>query len=190
MRTRNRLADALLLLLVLLVIMVPPASHGSPAGEPDPSLAAFFGRWEGAGRIEGGDDLFLAVAQRELYVRIEPTADGFSIAWSTLTRTGGTAETPEWKARATREQFRPGDRPGLFVGTASADPLTGGTMTWARLAGNRLSIYQLGLNEEAGFDLTSYDRTVAQDRMDLLFRRLRDGELVRTVRARLIRVED
>ena len=61
-------------------------------------------------------------------------------------------------------------------------------MSWARVHGRTLSIYELTLNEHGGYELTSYDRMLTDLGMELVFQRIRDGEVVRVVRGRLVKV--
>ena len=45
----------------------------------------------------------------------------------------------------------------------------------------------MALNDRGGYELTTYDRTLTGVGMDFEFRRLRDGEPVRTVSGRLVK---
>ena len=95
---------------------------------------------------------------------------------------------PDIRRREATLTFRPSDRADIYEATASESPLDGGVMSWARIDGNTLSIYQMTLNDTGGYELTSYDRTLTGTGMELAFRRLRDGDEVRTVTARLIKI--
>lgn len=169
---------SLLLLFVLL----------RPAGAQDAlSIRAFAGTWEGVGVAENSDSLYFGVTTRDLNVTITPRDSGFQVHWTTLIRGGGLREDPDARRRESSLTFRPTDDPLVFEAQSSANPLTGGVLSWARLHGNTLSLYQMTLNDQGGYELTSYDRTLTGAGMDFVFRRIRDGEPVRTVEGRMVK---
>ncbi|MCB9947736.1 MAG: hypothetical protein H6842_07895 [Rhodospirillaceae bacterium] len=150
-------------------------------------LDAFFGTWSGTGVAEDDDSLFFAVTARDLDIVIRPHEDGFRIDWTTLIRSGGDPSNPDVRRRSATLVLRPAGQPGLYRGAESGDPLQGGTMSWARIHGSTLSVYELTLNEDGGYELTNYDRTLNDLGMESLFQRIRDGEVVRVVRGRLVK---
>ena len=159
-----------------------------PGRAADAPIEAFFGFWQGNGVAENADSLYFAVTTRDFDVRIEPADGGFRITWTTIIRSGGDPNNPDVRRREATLTFRPSDRPDVFEATASRNPLEGGVMSWARIEENTLSVYQMTLNDRGGYELTSYDRTLSGVGMELAFRRLRDGEEVRTVTGRLIKI--
>lgn len=167
-------------LLVLLAL-------SGPAFAQDASIRAFAGTWEGVGIAENRDSLYFGVSTRDLNVRITPRDRSFEVFWTTLIRSGGSPENPDMRRREASLTFRPTDNPGVFEARSSENPITGGVLSWARLHGNTLSVYQMTLNEEGGYELTSYDRTLTGAGLDFTFRRIRDGEPVRTVEGRLVK---
>ena len=64
---------------------------------------------------------------------------------------------------------------------------SGEPYTWARIVGTTLKVYSITLNEDGEYELQQYDRTLAEAGMILEFKRIREGELVRVVRGRLIK---
>ena len=169
------------------------------AGDPDAAadaaptvpLEAFYGDWAGTGVAEDEDAAFFALMARDLDVQIMPVEDGFRVSWQTLIRSGDDTSEPERRLRAASLVFEPGDRPNLFAAKTSGDLLAGGTVSWARLHGATLSVYQMTLNAGGGHELLIFDRSFedleAPDRLTVAFRRLTDGALVRVVRGRLDR---
>lgn len=170
-------------LLMMLLVSISPLR----AQEPAP-LDAFFGTWQGTGIAENADSLFFAVTARDLDVSVQPDGDGFVVDWTAVIRSGGDPNNPDIRRRTAALSFRPGDQPSLYVAAGSSNPLTGGAMSWARVHGRTLSIYELTLNEHGGYELTSYDRMLTDLGMELVFQRIRDGEVVRVVRGRLVKV--
>ena len=167
----------------LLMLAIPCSSS---AQSPLP-IAAFAGTWEGVGVAENSDSLYFGVSTRDLNVRITPASRGFEVFWTTLVRGGGSPENPDTRRREARLVFEATDDPEIFQSDDSGNPITGGVMSWARLHGQTLSIYQMALNDRGGYELTSYDRTLTGVGMEFEFRRLRDGEPVRTVSGRLVK---
>ena len=162
---------------------------GAPmARAADLPVSAFYGTWQGSGVAENADSLYFAMTTRDFDVVIEEASDGFTVTWMTIIRSGGDPNNPDIRRREASLTFEPAARPGVFESTASGDPLEGGTLSWARINGNTLSIHQMTLNDNGGFELTTYDRTITDVGMELSFRRLRDGEQVRTVTGRLIKI--
>ena len=151
-------------------------------------INAFYGTWEGVGLAENSDSLYFGATTRDLNVEISPAGRGFEVYWTTLIRSGGTPENPDTRRREARLTFEPTEDPEIFEGDDSDNPITGGVLSWARLHGQTLSIYQMTLNEGGGYELTSYDRTLTGPGMDYTFRRLRDGDPVRAVSGRLVKV--
>lgn len=171
--------------LLLLTVGLAGAATAQEVGLP-----AFFGRWEGTGIAEDPDNLFFSMTARDLDVRIEPVGDGFTVAWTTLIRVGDDTANPEIRRREASLTFGPRSPMGFYPSLGSSDPLTGGVMSWARLEGRTLTVHQMVMTEGGGYALTSYARTLAAPGMDLVFRRDQDGEITRTVRARLVKTED
>ena len=158
-----------------------------PATAQDAPISAFFGTWQGAGVAENADSLYFAMTTRDFDVTIAPAGDGFTITWTTVIRGGGDPGNPDVRRRQASLTFEPSGRPGVYEAVGSANPVGGGVLSWARIADTTLSIHQMTLNDSGGFELSTYDRTLTALGMELSFRRLRDGEQIRTVTGRLIK---
>ena len=154
----------------------------------DLPISAFYGTWQGNGIAENADSLYFAITTRDFDVVIRESGSGFTVTWTTVIRSGGDPNNPDVRRREASLTFRPTDRPGVYESTDSGDPLDGEVLSWARISGNTLSVHQMTLNDTGGFELTTYDRTITGLGMDLSFRRLRDGEQVRSVSGRLIKI--
>lgn len=173
-------------LTALMVLFCVGAAHAQSIG-----VEAFYGRWEGSGIAEDPDNLFLSMTARDLDVRVEPvTGGGFTVTWTTLIRVGANTANPEIRRREASLTFGPRAPMGFYPALNSSDPLTGGVMSWARIEGQTLSVHQMVMIDEGGYALTSYDRTLAAPGMELFFQRQENGEITRTVRARLVKTED
>ncbi len=175
---------------VLALPALPTAAQepGQAARQATRTIADFAGTWRGGGMAEDVGGGAAAVTMRDLEVTISPERDGFRLAWTTVVHG---ADPAPYRREATLT-FRPTDRPNVFGAAGSGNPMEGGTLSWARLHGATLSVYQIVLNESGGFELTSTDRTLdesgGESGMALVFRRLSDGQPVRTATGRLERV--
>ncbi len=166
-------------------------SPDAAADAPTVPLEAFYGDWTGTGVAEDQDLAFFALMERDLDVQIVAVDGGFQVSWQTLIRSGEDTSDPERRLRVASLVFEPGDRPHLFRARSSGDLLAGETVSWARLHGQTLSVYQMTLNAQGGHELLIFDRQFEDlddpDRLTVVFRRLTDGELIRVVRGRLSR---
>ena len=162
-----------------------PPSPTTPSRNLD--IKAFAGSFGGSGVADSEDATYLGVTQRDLDVRITATSDGgFTIAWTTVLRTGGDAK-PEVRRRATSLTFRAGPRPGLFTATDNGDPLQGGMISWARISRSTLTLHQFSVREGGQHDIQTYARTLTGTGMELVYTRVVDGERQRRVRGKLVK---
>lgn len=170
----------------------PPKRHRPPSSlEHALNIKAFFGTFTGSGLADGDDAAYFGVTQRDLDVKIAPTADGgFTVAWTTVLREGGDPKKPNVRKRATSMTFAPGPRPGLFHALDNGDPLAGGMISWARISRNTLVIRQLTVLEDGRHEVQTYERTLSGSGMSLLYTRVLDGEQTRRVRGKLVKTGD
>lgn len=154
----------------------------------DLPITAFFGTWQGTGVAESADSLYFAITARDFDVAISAADDGFAITWTTIIHSGGDPNNPDVRRRQSSLTFEPAERVGVFEATNSGNPVDGEVLSWAQLDENTLSVHQMILNDRGGFDLSTYNRTLTSLGMELDFQRLRDGEQVRSVTGRLIKI--
>ena len=150
--------------------------------------AAFFGTFQGSGYAENRDSLYFGTTVRDLDVVIAPMGSGFSVTWTTVIRGGGDPTKPNKRRKAQTVSFAPSGQTSVFRGTPSGDPLSGNPYIWARIAGQTLTVYILNITAGGSYEMQSYARTLSGYGMDLVFSRIRDGEPVRTARAKLIKL--
>ncbi|NNG03469.1 MAG: hypothetical protein HKM95_05135 [Inquilinus sp.] len=164
------------------LLLAAPAAWG--AALPD----AFYGRWIGSGLAEGIDTRALELSPRDLDVSIEPDDDGFRVQWTTVIREAA-SPAANTRERAASLTFQPTDRPGVFSAKESGNPQDGGVLSWARLAGDTLSVFQMAMTDRGGFAFTAYARTLTDTGMALEFSRFTDGVPERRATGRLVRME-
>ena len=165
-----------------ILLLVAPSAWS--ASLPD----AFIGHWIGSGLAESADTRALNLSPRDIDVTIERIGNGFRVDWKSVIHDGLRAGAVS-RERAASLTFRPTDRPGVFRAEESGDPKKGGTLSWARLDGNTLSVYRMTMTERGGFAFTAYDRTLTDTGMVLDFSRFTDGIPERRATGRLIRME-
>ena len=174
----------LMLAAVALVMVVTPGGSRAAADLP---IAAFFGTFTGGGVAENRDSIYFAVTARDFDVVIRPEGAGFRIDWTSVIRRGGDPARPDIRRKKTTKILVPAGAPGVFRGTGSGDPLAGGELCWARIAGNTLKIFLMMVDKAGIYELQQYDRTLSGTGMQLIFTSLRDGDRVRTVKGRLVK---
>lgn len=165
------------------------------AAADDATIEDFSGSWRGVELQSSGADEGLEFKPEDLDVQIRIAGDGFHMSWTGLARQNGGELTRE-KAEAS---FTPTDRPGvyafdagdaslfssLFADPATGNPLEGETLLWARLAGSTLTVYSLSVDDQGGFDLARYARTLTDQGMAVRYTRRIENDVILTLEGRL-----
>lgn len=130
--------------------------------------------------------------QRDLGVSISQTKQGFKVIWNTTThKPSGEIKTKthdiEFVSTKRENIYSSAMRTNVFGGRTALDPMEGDPYVWARITDDTLSVYALLVTEEGGYEMQVYDRTLTPDGLDLRFSRIRDGENLRLIEARLKR---
>ncbi len=189
MRNRSR---TLIWLALLAGLALPGAAaratdqQGGPAGAPLP-LEAFFGTYAGHG-VATQRQPGTAVSRRELDVTIEPSQDGFAIAWTTVLHKGNDPKAERMVRRDNRLAFVPSGRANLWRAAKEGDPASGETYAWARIEGDSLITYVTWIDDEGMFDVDRYARQITPAGMKVSFRLTREGAEVLSVEADLEKV--
>lgn len=156
------------------------------------SLAAgiddFFGSYEGSASFEVNGEL----QRRDLSTTISKTRKGFEISWSSATyKSDG-----RLKEKTYTIEFLPSERDGIYSSAMQTnvfgkavplDPLNGEPFVWARLEGDTFSVYSLFINEAGAYEMQEFHRTLAEDGLNLVFKRVHQAETEREIRAFLKR---
>jgi len=156
----------------------------------DLSIAAFSGHWQGSGLSESEVSSTFRLTARDLDVTIKPTADGFALTTTTVQRKKGDPNNPKAVRKTTEVTFRPGAKPGIWLGGSNRDPMAADAYVWARIKGQTLIVHALRVDDDGASNQLIYRRTLSASGMALNFQRLVDGELVRTVKGRLVKTAD
>lgn len=169
------------------VALVLLAAAALPAIGQD--YARFYGTYEGKAILHADGEM----SPRDIRVSIKPEKDGFSVEWVTVIhKPDGRVKRAEFSIgfQPTRRAniFSSAMRRNLFGKAVPLDPLKGDPYVWAKIEGDRMSVYTLIITDEGGYELQTHQRTLTPDGMNLEFFRVRDGELLRTVTGSLTRV--
>lgn len=159
-----------------------------PLQAADLSIKAFYGKFQGGGVAENDDSLFFGVTARDFDVDIQPAENGFSVTWTSVIRGGGTPGKPKSRRKTSMRTFKGTARAGVWQAIESRDPVTGGELCWARIKDNTLTVYLMVVRDDGAYELQQYDRTLRPTGMEMTFTRLRDGDKVRRVKGRLVKV--
>ena len=166
----------------------------SPAVAAAQSIDPFVGRFVGESTQVSGTDK----SKRDLTVEISKSPDGkgFLVTWKTVIHkaSGKDEEQPADKVRfvPTRRDniYSAASRQDMFGKQVPIDPISGkDPYYWARISGKTLSVYNIIINDDGGYEMQVYHRTVTDDGMKVEFQRIRDGVPQRTVTGILKRVK-
>jgi hypothetical protein len=161
----------------------------------DARIDAFKGDWHGT-EVSASDQT-VTLAPVDLDIRLQVQGSGFHMAW-----TGFERQADGRLARqAVDASFTPTNRPGvfafdpgkpsllsrLFADPATANPLKGETLLWARLEGPTLTVYSLAIDDHGGFDLDRYARTLTDHGMTVRYTHRVENDRILTVEGRLER---
>ncbi len=157
------------------------------AAARDISIKAFYGKWGGSAVSNNRDSLYFGVTVRDMDVTVREAAGGFRIDWTTVMRRGGTPRRPKIRRKTTSLTFVGRGRPGQYLATDLDKGEGGMRHSWARIAGNTLTIYIFDVDARGLYELSSYARTLSGSGMDLAFKLIKDGEPVRVVKGKLVK---
>ena len=166
-----------------LVVLAAPISAQAQTLPVD----AFYGHYQGSGIAENEDSLYFGVTVRDLDVRIGPEADGFYVEWTSVIRGGGDPNNPDVRKRSARVAFSPSARPNVFTSKSATDAMAGG-LIWARIIDQTLTVNVMQVTDTGSYIVQTYNRTLSGTGMTLNFVNSADGEPLRQVEARLVKV--
>lgn len=178
----------LLLATSALLLVRPAAAQGG--------LERLFGIYVGTARVEDGEGR--PVEQRDLDLSIEPfRRTGFRLRSITVSLVDGRRDVPGVVRREGESLFVPAPRrpyfvefrdPNLFRPREEFQPMAGDPVRWAVVDGEGLHTYGFVLLEDGRFELQETRRMPTADGLELRFLRNVDGEIVRRVIGRAVRV--
>lgn len=174
----------------LVVIMEVLPAHAA-------ELDRFFGAYVGVAEVrdlEADETL-----QRDMDVIIEPyQSKGFRISWINVTLVDGRRDRQGVKRRVQEVIFVPSGKAGLYTEVAPPnpfrekdphEPLRGDAVRWARIDGKHIHVHSFVVLKDGSYELQDYDRALTDEGIDITFRRLVDGKLVREITGTTVRTD-
>ena len=152
---------------------------GSPVSAADPEISQFVGEYLGRSVQAAPHAILLP---RDLTIKIslrEP--DGFTLEWSTLI-----LDRRGERLQSYSIDFSPTSRPGLFS-VRTSDPLKVEPYLWATISGHTLTVHELLVDDDGGYEMQIYQRTLTAHGMKLQFFRNRNGQPLKTINGTLVR---
>ena len=139
---------------------------------------AFYGRYNGTAEAVNVQGWPTGVDRRDFDVEIGQADNGFFVAWTTVRKSIGRKEV---RRDSTRIVFEPSGQSGIYVQKSAASELAHG-FGWASISGRTLTVRVLGILRD-GYEIQSYERTLAKDGLQLFFRSDRNGSVSKIVTA-------
>lgn len=148
---------------------------------------AFLGEYEGSFISVEGEK-----SNRDLSVVITEVDDGFNVSWKTTTFKKDKPKEKSYSIdflETDREHiYEAAQKKNLFGGRDPLDPMQGDPYFWARIEGKKLTVFAMIVTDSGGYEMQTYDRVLMEDSNLLVrFHRVRDGEVLKTIEAELIR---
>ncbi len=162
-------------------VVVAPA-HLAQAGS---TLDSFVGQWAGRG-ITSNVDAVPRVTARDLDLVIEKQDNGGFTISSTFVQLSQVEQIP----RSRTLIFEPSGISDLWQAQEGCTPFQSPGCAWARISANSLVVTVFNLDQDGRAEFQVFDRTVIDSKMKFAFKRVVDGEIKRSVRGNLIKVED
>lgn len=164
-----------LVALMIALAITQPARAADAVGPQ-----AFYGHYVGKGTAHDPHATALGFDYRDLAVEIGAAEGGFFVSWTTVIQ----SLIGKDRRKITRVTFQPSGRPGLYIGHATGgNPADG--MNWATISGRALTVRELTIRDDGGYEIHSYQRTLTKDGLSLVFRSDRDGIAGHIVAAQL-----
>jgi hypothetical protein len=141
---------------------------------------AFYGRYQGTAIAHDPRAMAFGFDQRDFDVEIGAVGNGgFFVAWTTVMHA---TTGKEIKRNSARIVFEPSGRPGIYIQQASAAERFSG-LRWASISGRALTVRVLAILDDGTYEVQTYERTLAKDGLQLLFRSDRNGTIIKLASA-------
>lgn len=146
-------------------------------------VARFFGVYEGSADVISSDG---STKPRDMSVQISGVKKGFRVSWTSTTyRQDGRAKvksyTIDFQDSERENVYAAAMKRNVFGHNVQLDPMKGEPYVWSRIEGDTLSLYSMFVTETGGYEIQQFDRTLAPGGLNLEFRNVRDGIVLRTV---------
>lgn len=152
-------------------------------------ISGFVGEFSGSAEIVSADGTSM---QRDMSVEIVKQSKGFSVSWTSTTY----KPDGRIKEKSYSIDFVPSDRPDIYAAAQAKDvfghlvqldPMKGEPFVWARIIGETLTVFSLFVNDDGGYEMQQFDRTLVKGGLHLDFMRIRNGKPQKSVSTLLVR---
>jgi len=173
------------------------ADAGPVAAQDGDPVGPFVGTYVGTAEVFGPDGTLEERRDMDIVVVDEPRG-GFTIRWINVTLVDGRRDVPGVERRLDEVRFMEGESPGRFVEEVrgslferrrAVEPLEGDPIVWARIDGDSLGIFNFVLRDDGAYALQTYERILTDVGMDIVYRSIVEGEVIRRIEGRTVRVE-
>lgn len=171
------------LFLALLIALAPVFAAAN-------SIERFVGTYAGNAEF----DLNGKVQKRDMSATIKETRNGFLLSWTSVTyksdgRTKEKTYEIEFVPSVRENIYQSAMKSNLFGKAVPLDPLAGEPFVWARFEGDTFSVFSLFINETGEYEIQEFHRTLVDEGLELLFKRIHNGVPEREINTILKRVE-
>ena len=142
----------------------------------------FIGDYSGSAQVEDGGQS----SRRDMSVRIAEIDGGFQVNWKSIShKPDGRIKEKEYTIG-----FRPTRRPGIyssamgvdvFGNAVPLDPMKGDPYVWGRIIGDTLTVFSLFIDQNGGYEMQQYNRTLSPGGLQLEYERIRNGKKLKTI---------
>jgi len=171
-------------LLGFFMVLAPVTLTGGIAQAADSPIKPFIGAYKGEAVSKRRDSIYFGTGLRAFGLTIKAEGDGFALVTTNTRKRSG-----KYKTKTTTLNFYPAKRAAVYKARQSGEPADGKAYIWAEVKGSTLGVYILAVEENGGYDLLIYKRTLVEDGLKIVFRRIRDGSPVRIVFGRAKRIK-
>lgn len=145
-------------------------------------VSDFVGRYTGTAEVEYGADIH----KRDLNVEITETEEGFQVDWTTITyRADGRVKEAAYSINFVpsdrSEVFSAAMRRNMFGHEVQLDPMKGEPYVWARIMDDTMTVFSLFVDDQGGYEIQEFNRTLAEGGLDLDFLSVRNGAVRRRI---------
>lgn len=146
----------------------------------DPEISRFVGEYLGRS-VQGSPHEILL--PRDLTTKISLRGEGgFTLEWTT-----SILDSRGERLQSYSIDFSPSAHPGIFSAVTQSDPLKLEPYVWASISGPTLTVHELLVTDDGGYEMQIYQRTLTAKGMTLQFSRNRNGQQLKTVHGALVR---
>lgn len=152
------------------------------AAIPAADFEQFVGSYSGSAQVESNG----ATSQRDMSVAITTTDTGFQVDWKSISRKpDGRIKEKEYSIG-----FLPTRRDGIYASAMGVDvfgnrvpldPMKGDPYVWGRIIGDTLTVFSLLIDNNGGYEMQEYNRTLAEGGLHLEYERIRNGERLKSI---------